>query len=708
MDFQIAEFVSKETQIAKHQVDQTIRLFEEGATIPFIARYRKERTGSLDETQIRSIEQAVQAYKDIVARKGYISKIIQEQGKWTDTIEKQITSTWDMQQLEDIYFPFKKKRRTKATVAREQGLEKLANIILHQRTMSLDQDAQKFLRGEVKTIADALEGARYIVAEVMNESIQVRNQLRKLFRRTAMIHAKVYKTKKEAAAQYQDYFEYSEALKQIPSHRLLAIRRGEEERLLKVSIDIDAEQAIQIIKAVFIKKQSTTREQLQMAAEDAWKRLLSPSLENEFAKLSKEKADHEAIEVFTSNLKQLLLEAPVGQRATLAIDPGFRTGCKVVVLDDQGMYVEDTVIYPHPPQNNIQGAIQKIRTLLQRYPIEVIAIGNGTAGRETKEFIQNIKDIPSDIEVFLISESGASIYSASPIAKEEFPNLDITVRGAISIGRRLMDPLAELVKIDPKSIGVGQYQYDVDQLLLKKALDHQVLSCVNQVGININTASFKLLSYVSGIGEKLAQNIVAYRQEKGAFTTKEELKKVKGLGEKAFQLAAGFLRIKNGPVALDNTGIHPERYQFVEQILKKHQMTIPALLGKSDVVDSISWQTYQSDEVGKETINDVIEELKKPGLDPRGKAQPFHFASIQSIEELKEQEVLPGIVTNITKFGAFVDIGLKENGLVHVSEMANRFIKDPAEILKLGDRIQVRVISVDLKRKRIQLSIKQV
>ncbi|GAA5219624.1 Tex family protein [Membranihabitans marinus] len=709
MERTIISWIEKHTGLKNQSIRATLQLLNSGATIPFIARYRKELTHSLDETEIRAIEKSQNEIKTLIQRKESIQKSIEEQGKWTAELAEKINDCWDAQHLEDLYLPYKRKRKTKADTARSNGLEGLAKFILSQQGgTSLEQRAAQYLNDNVVDVESALEGARHIIAEWMNEDLQVRNRLRRRYERSAVISSKVIASKKTEAQQYKDYWEFSESLQRIPSHRLLAIRRGESEGLLRVQINIDTDEALDIIERKFVKKHHPTAEQIIEAGKDAWSRLLSPSLENEFAKISKSKADLEAIEVFSNNLRQLLLEPPLGQRATLAIDPGFRTGCKVAVLNKNGQFGEYQTIFPHPPQMQKANAEKTIITLIERHGVEAIAIGNGTAGRETEDFVNHaIAQLKHRPEVYLISEAGASIYSASEIAREEFPDLDLTVRGAISIGRRLMDPLAELVKIDAKSIGVGQYQHDVHQVALREALDHQVISCVNQVGINVNTASAPLLSYVSGIGPVLAKNIVAYRDENGDFTNRKELKKVKGLGAKAYEQAAGFLRIKNGSQPLDDSAIHPERYDFIKQIAQSHQTSIDNIVGNEAIIQQIDWKKYQSPELGMPTLKDIAQELKKPGLDPRGKAEVFSFSqSIRQINDLYEGLVLPGIVTNLTKFGAFVDIGIKENGLVHVSQITNRFIKDPAEVLHLGQKVEVGVQSIDLERKRIQLTMK--
>ncbi|MDB4539892.1 RNA-binding transcriptional accessory protein, partial [Saprospiraceae bacterium] len=656
--------IARSTNISLKQVESVLNLFDEGATIAFVARYRKERTGSLDEVQLRLIQSTHKELSDLLLRKASIKKSIEEQGQWTEKLAQAIDNCWNTQELEDIYLPYKRRRKTKADKARENGLDGLAKIIMSQRSSNLEHQARGFMNSEIKTIEEALQGARYIIAEWMNEDISLRNQLRRQFDRFADLHAKLIKSKQAEAQTYRDYWDYQESLKRVPSHRLLAVRRAEEEGLLRVSIKVDNDRAIESILRRYLKKNKD--ENIELAAKDAWKRLLYPSLENEYAKASKTKADQEAIEVFTQNLSQLLLEAPLGQKKILAIDPGFRTGCKVVALNDVGDLKEYANIYPHPPQNKSFEAANILFDLIEKHKIEAIAIGNGTAGRETEAFLKKHLKDGQQIELFLISEAGASIYSASEVARLEFPDLDLTIRGAISIGRRLMDPLAELVKIDAKSIGVGQYQHDVQQDLLRQALDETVVSCVNQVGINLNTASASLLSYVSGIGPVLANNIMDYRSKNGDFTRRKELLKVKGLGPKAYEQAAGFLRIKNSDDPLDNSGIHPERYKLVKSIAKDNRLSLDQILGHQEAIESVTWKNYVSDDVGMPSLQDIAKELAKPGLDPRGKAEVFHFHdTIQSIDDLTIGEELPGIISNITKFGAFVDIGIKENGLVH-------------------------------------------
>jgi uncharacterized protein len=702
------ELIQKATSLNPKSIRNTIQLFEDGATIPFIARYRKEMTGSLDEVEISEIQKQYKRLQDIEKRKETILSAIEEQGKLTDDLRKRIENSYDLTELEDIYLPYKRKRRTRATKAKEKGLEPLALQILEQeRQFSPEQAASDFINDEVPNVAEALEGARDIIAEIVNEDEQARNTIRKAFRKDAMIYSKVARGKEKEGAKYEDYFDYSEALNKVPSHRLLAMRRGEEEGVLRVIISPDDEQAVYQLERLFVENNSAAAKQVKMATEDAYKRLLAPSIETEFRNLSKEKADQEAIEVFAENLRQLLLSAPLGQKRVIGLDPGFRTGCKLVVLNDSGDLVENTTIYPHPPQNRAAEAAKTLQHLAQKHQVEAIAVGNGTASRETMDLCRSV-DFGRNIEIFLVNEAGASIYSASEIAREEFPDQDVTVRGAVSIGRRLMDPLAELVKIDPKSIGVGQYQHDVNQPLLKESLNQVVESCVNSVGININTASKHLLTYVSGLGPTLAQNIVQYRSEQGAFKSRKQLLKVARMGDKAFEQAAGFLRIRDAKNPLDNTAVHPESYHIVEQMAKDLNASVEELIKNPFLRKQINLQKYVTKEVGLPTLKDILKELEKPGLDPRGKAKTFEFANIRSIDDLYEGMVVPGIVNNITNFGAFVDIGIKESGLVHISQLANRFVKNPNDVVQLNQKVQVKVMSIDLGRKRIQLSMKEV
>lgn len=698
--------ISRALNIPDRQVNKTIELLGEGATIPFISRYRKEATGGLDEVQISQIKDRLDKLTEIEKRKTTILTSIEEQGKLTADLKKRIEDSWDATELEDLYLPYKPKRQTKAEIARKKGLEPLAEIVFIQNERDLSTRILPFLNDEVKNEDEALQGARDIIAEWVNENEDARNNVRNSFERTAVITAKVIKGKEEEGAKYQDYFDFSEPLKRTTSHRLLALRRGEAEGILRVSISPDTENCVDRLKNRFVKGRGEASGQVETAVEDAFKRLLKPSIETEYANLSKTKADEEAIRVFAENLKQLLLAAPLGQKRVLGVDPGYRTGCKLVCLDAQGTLLHNETIYPNPPQNERSKAASKVAHLVETYAIDAIAIGNGTASRETEKFITDIR-YDRKVQVFVVSENGASIYSASPIAREEFPSYDVTVRGAISIGRRLMDPLAELVKIDPKSIGVGQYQHDVDQGSLKKSLDQTVESCVNAVGVNVNTASKHLLTYISGLGPTLAKNIVEYRTEHGAFQSRRELLKVPRMGEKAFEQCAGFLRIQGGKNPLDNSAVHPESYPVVEQMAADLQCTVEELVKNKELKKKLDLRKYVSDKVGIPTLQDIMEELDKPGRDPRQTIQVFSFdPTIKTIEDLREGQVLPGIVTNITNFGCFVDVGVKENGLVHISELADRFVSDPTEVVSIHQHVTVKVLSVDMGRKRIQLSMK--
>ena len=699
------KMISGLSGISEKQISSTLHLLGEGATIPFISRYRKEATGGLDEVQIEQIKEQHDKLCDIAKRKETILGTITEQGKLTAELKKRINDTWNPTELEDIYLPYKPKRKTRAEAARQKGLEPLATLLLLQRENNLSARAASFVKGEVKDVEDALKGARDIIAEQMNEDERARNAVRNQFSRQAEINAKVVKGKEEEAAKYRDYFDFSEPLKRCTSHRLLAIRRAEAEGLLKVSITPDDEACIERLERQFVRGNNECSEQVSEAAIDAYKRLLKPSIETEFAAQSKEKADDEAIRVFTENLRQLLLAAPLGQKRVLAIDPGFRTGCKVVCLDAQGNLLHNENIYPHPPVGKTGEAASKLRKMVEAYQIEAISIGNGTASRETEDFI-NQQTFDRQLPVFVVSEQGASIYSASKIARDEFPDYDVTVRGAVSIGRRLMDPLAELVKIDPKSIGVGQYQHDVDQTKLKKALDQTVENCVNLVGVNLNTASSHLLTYISGLGPQLAQNIVNYRAENGAFNSRKELMKVPRMGAKAFEQCAGFLRIPGAKNPLDNTAVHPESYHIVEQMAKDLKCTVNELIADKELRRKINISDYVTPVVGLPTLQDIMQELEKPGRDPRKAIKVFEFdKNVRTIADLREGMILPGIVGNITNFGAFVDIGIKENGLVHLSQLAERYISDPTEIVSIHQHVMVRVMNVDTDRKRIQLSM---
>ena len=714
------QLISNELHLPEHGVENTLKLLDEGCTIPFISRYRKERTGGLDEVQITAISNRMEQLQEIAKRKDTIVKTIKEQEKMTPELERRIKECWDSTVLEDIYLPFKPKRRTRAQVAREQGLEPLAAILLMQREPHPKEAAKRFVVGDVADVAAALQGAQDIIAEQISEDERYRNTVRSTFRREAFIESKVVKAKKDSdeAQKYSDYFDWKEPLKRCSSHRLLAMRRGESEGILRLHLTIDDEDTVRRLKRNLppapFNNSNNCRRLLEEAVEDGYKRLLMPSIETEFATLSKQRADEEAIRVFAENLRQLLLSAPLGQKRVMGIDPGFRTGCKVVCLDAQGNLLHHEAIFPHPPVNHRMQATMHVQDMLKKYSIEAIAIGNGTASRETKEFVEDcLKSLPSPlgegsgVRLFVVSEDGASVYSASKVARDEFPDEDVTVRGAVSIGRRLMDPLAELVKIDPKSIGVGQYQHDVDQSKLKHTLDQTVESCVNLVGVNLNTASQHLLTYVSGLGPVLAQNIVTYRKEHGAFTSRAELKKVPRLGPAAFQQCAGFLRISGGKNPLDNSAVHPESYHVVEQMAKDCHCSVADLINNKGTRESIDIKKYVSDEVGLPTLTDIMKELEKPGRDPRQQMEEFEFdSSVQTVEDLREGMELPGIVTNITNFGAFVDIGVHQDGLVHVSQMADRYVSDPTQVVRLHQHVRVRVIAVDLRRQRISLSMK--
>lgn len=705
----IISLISSALNIKASQIEKTIQLLDSGATIPFISRYRKEVTGGLDEVQIASIKEQNDKLNELVKRKETILKSIEEQEKLTPELKTRIENCWVSSELEDIYLPYKPKRQTRAEIARKKGLEPLAKVIMAQQPINVESKAEPFVKGDVKNVRDAISGACDIIAEWINEDEYARNSIRNLFEREAVITAKVVKGKEEEGDKYRDYFDFSEKLAKASSHRILAIRRGESEGILRVSISPDEDAALERLDKRFIKGDNDNEATncVADAIEDSYKRLLKPSIETEFAALSKQKADEEAIRVFIENLRQLLLAPPLGQKRVLGIDPGYRTGCKLVCLDAEGNLLHNETIYPHPPQNETSKAGNKVAKLVSTYNIDAIAIGNGTASRETERFITNLR-YEKEVKVFVVSENGASIYSASKIAREEFPNYDVTVRGAVSIGRRLMDPLAELVKIDPKSIGVGQYQHDVDQSKLKSSLDLTVESCVNLVGVNVNTASKHLLTYVSGLGPTLAQNIVNYRAEHGAFTSRKELMKVARMGDKAFEQCAGFLRIDGSDNPLDNSAVHPESYHIVERMAKDLNCSVQELIRNKELKKSLDLKKYITDTVGLPTLNDIIEELDKPGRDPRKGIKMFEFdPNIRTIDDLREGMVLPGIVTNITNFGCFVDVGIKENGLVHVSELADRFISDPTEIVSLHQHVEVKVLSVDVSRKRVQLSMKK-
>jgi uncharacterized protein len=693
-------------------VASTLSLLDEGCTIPFISRYRKERTGGLNEVQIASINEQYDKLKETAKRKETILKTIADQEKLTPELEKRINDCWDATELEDIYLPFKPKRRTRAQVAREQGLEPLAAILLMQRERDPEQAALRFVVGDVSDVATAIRGAQDIIAEQVSEDERSRQQVRSAFRRTAVISSKVVKSKanSDEAAKYSDYFDWQEPLKRCSSHRLLAMRRGEEEGILRVSISVDDEECINRLSSHYVYGHTPCGQLVEEAVADGYKRLLEPSIETEFAALSKSQADDEAIRVFAENLRQLLLGAPLGQKRVMGVDPGFRTGCKVVCLDAQGNLLHHEAIFPHPPVNRRMQATVHVQQMLKDYHIEAIAIGNGTASRETRSFVEDcLKEIgrAGDIQVFVVSEDGASVYSASKVARDEFPDEDVTVRGAVSIGRRLMDPLAELVKIDPKSIGVGQYQHDVDQSKLKHQLDQTVESCVNTVGVNLNTASSHLLQYVSGLGPTLAKNIVDYRKENGAFTSRAQLKKVPRLGPSAYQQCAGFLRIPNAKNPLDNSAVHPESYAVVEQMAKDQGCTVADLISNKELRSRIDIKKYVTEQTGLPTLTDIMQELEKPGRDPRQQIEEFHFAQgIESVDDLQEGMELPGIVTNITAFGAFVDIGVHQDGLVHISQLADKYVKDPNQVVRLHQHVTVRVIEVDRHRNRISLSMR--
>lgn len=696
-------------KLQEHRVENTLKLLQGGATIPFISRYRKEATGGMDEVQISEINDRYEKLCELAKRKETIISTIEEQGKMTAELKNRIDNCWDSTELEDIYLPFKPKRKTRAEAARQKGLEPLAIILMMQRENNLMAKAAQFVKGEVKDEEDALKGARDIIAEQVNEDERARNQVRNIFTRQAIITAKVVKgkEKEEDAAKYRDYFDFSEPLKRCTSHRLLAIRRGEAEGILKVTISPEEdEECTDRLERQFVRGNGECSSQVAEAVKDAYKRLLKPAIETEFSALSKEKADEEAIRVFAENLRQLLLAPPLGQKRVMGIDPGFRTGCKMVCLDAQGTLLHNEAIYPHPPKSEEALAARKIVKLVEQYKIEAIAIGNGTASRETERFVTSQR-YDREVQVFVVSEDGASIYSASKTAREEFPDYDVTVRGAVSIGRRLMDPLAELVKIDAKSIGVGQYQHDVDQTKLKESLDRTVESCVNLVGVNLNTASKHLLTYVSGLGPSLAQNIVDYRTENGPFASRKELLKVPRMGAKAFEQCAGFLRIPGANNPLDNSAVHPESYAIVEKMAKDMKCTVADLIKDKELRAKIDIKKYVTDTVGLPTLNDIMKELDKPGRDPRQQIQVFEFdKDVKTIDDLREGMELPGIVTNITNFGCFVDIGIKENGLVHISQLANKFVSDPTTVVSIHQHVRVKVMGIDHERKRVQLTMK--
>lgn len=709
--------ISKTLGLKSHSVESTIKLLEEDATVPFIARYRKDNTGGLDEVQILAIKELLITLKELDKRKDYILKTISEQGKLTPEIEKKIKDCQDLIALEDLYLPFKQKRKTKASIAKEQGLEPLAKMLMAQNSEDVKSMAVRFVRGDLKNPTDALQGARYIIAEWVNERISARNKIRNLFTREALITSKVTKKTKDLikdkpsddktkeAQKYKDYFDFSENAVKAKSHRLLALFRGEKDGYLKVKIEPVQEKALDILNPLFVRDHNEASEQISLAIEDAYKRLLKPSLETELRKKLKETADKVAIDVFAGNLRELLLASPVGAKRIMAIDPGFRSGCKVVCLNEKGDFLKYQTIFPHPPQLQKSEAINHLEQLVKKYKIEVIAIGNGTAGRETEQLIKSLP-LSKEVKVYLVNEDGASIYSASKVAREEFPKEDITLRGAISIGRRLMDPLAELVKIDAKSIGVGQYQYDVDQKALKSSLDHVVESCVNSVGINVNTASKYILTYVSGLGETLAQNIIDFRKEHKTISSRKELKKVARMGAKSYEQSIGFLRVKNDKNPLDDSAVHPENYAIVKDIAKELGCTLKELIGNKELLSTINKSKYLV-KVGVHTFNDILAELAKPSRDPRSEAEVFEFdQNIKVINDVVTGMILPGIVTNVTNFGAFVDLGIKQNGLVHISNMSDSYISDPSEVLKVNQKVLAKVIDVDMQRGRIGLSLK--
>ena len=697
--------ISGNLNLPSKQVSATLNLLEGGATIPFISRYRKEVTGGLYEVQIEAIQAQYEKLQETAKRKETILKTIDAQGKLTQELQKRIEQTWDATELEDIYLPYKPKRKSRAESARQLGLEPLSSLLLMQREPNPEQAAKRYVKGEVKSVEEALKGARDIIAEQVSENEQSRNNVRNAFGRDAVLTSRVVKTKEAEAAKYRDYFDWQEPLKRCSSHRLLAIRRGEAEGMLKVSITPNDDYCLERLQRQYVRGRNSSSEQVSMAVDDAYKRLLKPSIESEFVGTSKEKADEEAIRVFAENLRQLLLASPLGQKRVMGIDPGFRTGCKVVCLDAQGNLLHNENIYPHPPVGKTKEAMSRLQKMLEAYRIEAIAIGDGTASRETESFVKSMR-FYTDVQVFVVSEQGASIYSASKLAREEFPEYDVTVRGAVSIARRLMDPLAELVKIEPKSIGVGQYQHDVDQGKLKRSLDQTVVNCVNQVGVNLNTASSHLLTYISGLGPQLAQNIVNYRTENGPFTSRKELMKVPRMGAKAFEQCAGFLRIPNAQNPLDNTAVHPESYGIVEAMAKDFGCSINELITNKEQRLRIVPERYLNEKVGMPTLRDILQELEKPGRDPRGKAKVFEFdPNVRTMDDLQVGMELPGIVGNITNFGAFVNIGIKESGLIHLSQMSDRYITDPNEVVSIHQHVRVQVVSIDTERKRIGLKL---
>lgn len=706
--FLLITIIAKELQLQEQQVKNTVELLDEGATIPFISRYRKEHTGSLDEVQIAAVKERYDKLCELEKRKQTVLTTIDEQGKLTDELRDRVANCWLMTELEDIYLPYKPKRRTRAEMAREKGLEPLAKLLMKQVDSNVESRALPFVQGEVADVEDALKGARDIIAEWVNENEAARNSVRAIFGREAMISSRVVKGKEVEGDKYRDYFEVDEPLRRCSSHRLLAMRRGEAEGILRVVVQPEESVCLERLDKLFVKGRTAASEQVQAAVTDSYKRLLKPGIETEFAASSKEHADAEAIRVFAENLRQLLLAAPLGQKRVMGVDPGFRTGCKIVCLNEQGVLLHHDVIYPHPPQNEVTKAAEKINRLIRQFQIQAVSIGNGTAGRESEQFFRNYIPL-QNLQLFVVSENGASVYSASKIAREEFPDEDVTVRGAVSIARRLMDPLSELVKIDPKSIGVGQYQHDVDQGALKTALDQTVENCVNKVGVQVNTASKYLLTYISGLGPQLAQNIVDYRTANGTFASRKALMKVPKMGAKTFEQAAGFLRIDGAVNPLDNSAVHPESYPIVEQMAKDLHCSVNELIANETLRKSIDVKQYVTEKVGLPTLNDILEELAKPGRDPRQQLEEFAFdLAVKTIEDLRIGQILHGIVTNITNFGAFVDIGIHENGLVHVSQISDRFVSNPVEVVSLHQQVTVKVLEIDLVRKRVALSIKDV
>ena len=706
MDF--SSIIADELHLALRHVSNVIKLLGEGATIPFIARYRKEMTGSMNEENVAAVQKRLEQLTELQKRKESVIESIREQDKLTSELEQKILNAKTMQEVEDLYLPYKPKRRTRAAIAREKGLEPLAAQIMAQNTDAVERLASRYVNAQkgVNTVEEALQGAMDIMAEWISENINGRNRIRKIFHTKGNISSTVVKGKEEEGKTYQQYFDFSEPIAKAPSHRLLALFRAEEEGVIKLKTKVDNDLVLNALDQIFLKSDNASSALVQDAITDSWKRLLEPSIETEIRNIYKEKADETAIQVFAENLKQLLLAPPMGQKRVLAIDPGFRTGCKVVILSETGALLHNETIYPHPPKSDVVGSMRKIKSLVDAYKVQVIAIGNGTAGRETEDFIRYIK-FDRDLTAVMVSESGASVYSASKVARDEFPDYDITVRGAVSIGRRLMDPLAELVKIDPKSIGVGQYQHDVDQKKLGESLDQTVMSCVNAVGVELNTASQQLLSYVSGVGPTLASNIISYRDEKGGFKSRRQLKEVPRLGDKAFEQCAGFLRIHGGDNPLDQSAVHPESYHIVEKMSKTLNVKVKDLIGNKELIAKINPKDYVEQDFGLETVNDILKELEKPGRDPRQSFEAFEFdKDIRSLEDLKPGMELNGIVTNITAFGAFVDIGVHQDGLVHISQMADHYIKDPNEVVRLNQHVRVKVLDVDIDRKRISLSMR--